>query len=78
MNAKEFWQKALSEADGVPSFSRVTTGVLVICAAGWVTHLVLHNHALPDFGGLSLFLGTLYGLNKVATAMDSLNGPRKP
>jgi hypothetical protein len=61
----DFWKKVFSEPDGTPSFSRVATGFLVCFAAGWVTHLVLHNHNLPDFAGLALFIGTLYGANQI-------------
>jgi len=59
-----FWKGVFSEADGTPSFSRVATGLLVAFVCGWVTHLVWHNNALPDFAGIALLIGTLYGLNK--------------
>jgi len=66
----EFWKKVFSESDGTPSFSRVASGFLVCFAAGWVTHLVWHNHVLPEFAGLSLFIGTLYGANKIGNAIS--------
>jgi hypothetical protein len=52
----------------------VATGLIVAFALGWVTHLVCHNHALPDFGGLVLFIGALYGVNKISTAMSKSSG----
>lgn|GEM_PF-1606234 len=71
----KFWKGVFSEADGTPSFSRVATGFLVCFAAGWVTHLVWHNHALPEFAGLALFIGTLYGANQIR---NGWGGPVKP
>ena len=66
--APEFWRGVFSEADGSPSFSRVATAVAVAFAVGWTTALVRQNHALPDFGGMTCFVGTLYGVNKLASA----------
>lgn len=68
---KPFWKWCFSEGDGTPSFSRVFTGLIVAFACGWVTHLVLHNHTLPEFGGLALFIGTLYGVNRVGGAITA-------
>jgi ABC-type uncharacterized transport system permease subunit len=75
---QSFWRGVFSESDGTPSFSRVATAVIVAFAVGWVTALVRLNHQLPDFGGLVLLIGALYGVNKVAGAMgtkDRLPGP---
>jgi len=66
-----FWRGVFSEADGTPSFSRVATAVIVAFSMGWVTALVRVNHQLPDFGGLVLLIGALYGVNKVAGAVGS-------
>ncbi len=66
--ASGFWRGVFSEADGSPSFSRIATAVAVAFAVGWTTALVRQNHALPDFGGMTCFVGTLYGVNKLASA----------
>ena len=66
-----FWRAVFSEPDGTPSFSRVATGVIVGFAMGWVTALVRMNHQLPDFGGVVLLIGTLYGVNKFSGAIGS-------
>jgi hypothetical protein len=63
-----FWRGVFCEVDGVPSLSRVATAVVVAFAVGWATALVRLNHALPDFAGLSCFIGTLYGVNKISNA----------
>jgi hypothetical protein len=63
-----FWRGVFSD-DGNPSFSRVASGAVVFFSLGWVTHIVWRNHALPDFAGLSLFVGTLYGLNVASKAI---------
>ncbi len=65
-----FWRGVFSETDGTPSSSRIFTGLLVAFACSWITHLVWHNNALPDFAGLALFIGTLYGTNKLAGALS--------
>lgn len=66
-----FVRGLFSESDGTPSFSRFATGFLVMFAAGWVSHLVWHNHSLPDFAGLALFIGALYGTNKFSSALGA-------
>ena len=66
-----FWRSVFSEPDGTPSFSRVATAVIVAFAMGWVTTLVRLNHQLPDFGGLVLLIGALYGVNKVSAAVSA-------
>ena len=75
---KPFWKWVFSEESGTPSFSRVFTGLIVSFACGWVTELVLHNHALPDFAGLALFIGTLYGVNRVGNVFTKPPEPPKP
>ena len=72
---KGFWRGVFSEPDGTPSFSRMASGLIVAFACGWVSHLVWHNHALPDFAGLALFIGTLYGTNKLAGALKKPDPP---
>ena len=71
---KPFLRGVFSESDGTPSSSRIFTGILVAFAMGWVTDLVRHNHALPDFGGLAMLLGVLYGVNKFTGALASKAG----
>jgi hypothetical protein len=63
---RPFWAWVFCEPDGTPSFSRVATAGVVAFVLGWVTHLVGHDHRLPDFGGVCLLIGTLYGINKVS------------
>lgn len=67
-SGRRFWRGVFSESDGTPSFSRLATAVVVAFAVGWTTALVKQNHALPDFAGLSCFIGTLYGVNKISGA----------
>ena len=67
-----FWKGVFSDGDQ-PSFSRVATGFVVAFSLGWVSNIVWKTHALPDFAGLALFVGTLYGLNRVTTAFGKSN-----
>jgi len=66
----QFVKQIFSEADGTASFARVATGILVAFALGWVTHIVWKLSQLPDLSGLAMLIGTLYGLNKFATAIE--------
>lgn len=69
-----FWRGVFSDGNQ-PSFSRVATGLIVAFSCGWVSHIVWHNHSLPDFAGLALFVGTLYGLNRASTLMENKQQP---
>jgi hypothetical protein len=68
---KPFWKGVFSEADGTPSFSRVATAVLVVCAVAWVTQIVKATHGLPELGGLSLFITVLYATNRATNAFGT-------
>jgi hypothetical protein len=63
---KPFLRGIFCEEDGSPSFSRLATGFMLAFELGWVTDIVIRTHALPDFAGLALFIGTLYGTNRLA------------
>jgi hypothetical protein len=69
---------AFCEQDGMPSFARVCTALMVICALFWVTYLVIHNKALPDLGGAALFITVLYGTNKFSTMLEKKDPPAPP
>ncbi len=69
-----FWRGVFSEPDGTPSFSRVSTAVVVAFACGWVTALVHHNHVLPALIELGGFVGVLYGANQIRAGWGK-NGP---
>lgn len=65
-----FMRGIYSEQDATPSSSRWHTGVVLYFACFWISYLVIKNHALPDFGGLALFVGVVagltYGANQLA------------
>lgn len=67
---KDWFIRAFSD-NGEPSSSRLLTAIVVAFACGWVTAIVKHTHQLPEFGGISLFIGSLYGLNRLTTAFGS-------
>jgi len=74
-----FWRGVFSDGDQ-PSFSRIATGMIVAFSLGWVTHLVWHNHTLPDtmtMAGLTAFMVSPYALNaakNAATSFSPTNG----
>jgi hypothetical protein len=68
----KFLREAFSEADGTGSMTRFLTGVIVLFELGWVSYLVVKHGALPDFGGLVIFGGFLYGLNKASAVTQNV------
>jgi hypothetical protein len=50
-------KEVLSE-DGIGSYSRYTGFIVVLATVGWVTFIVIHNHAFPDMAGPSSFMAT--------------------
>jgi hypothetical protein len=67
----DFWKRVFSD-EGEPSLSRVATGVAVLFACVWISIIVAHNFALPDFAGVCFFIGTLYGLNVGIKALKDI------
>lgn len=49
--------------NGQPSFSRIGSGLALAFSCGWITSIVMRTHVLPDFAGVCMFIGTLYGAN---------------
>lgn len=72
--AKAFWTGVFSD-EGVPSFSRVATGILVIACVVWDSYIYFVNHAPPDFAGQALLIGTPYGLNVGTKAISKIRNP---
>ena len=72
-----FWRGVFSDG-GIPSFSRVASGALVLVSIVWVTIIVLRTHTLPDFVGLALFISALYGINRASTAAETIKTGRPP
>lgn len=67
---RPFWKWVFCESDGTPSFARISTGVLVGFACGWITSIVIRTKSFPEMGGLVMLIGVLYGANKFATATN--------
>ncbi len=63
-----------SEPDEKPSFARIISAFIVIIMLGLVAFVTLKDGKLPDLTGATLFLtggvGTLYGSNKIAAAIE--------
>lgn len=68
-----FFRELLSDS-GAVSFGRM--GALVALAASclWVSWVVYKTSALPDLGGVALFIGTLYGLSKAGETVQWMKG----
>jgi hypothetical protein len=70
--------KSVFSEGGEGSYSRVAGGVLIGFTCGWITYLVIKNHAMPDLTGPAWFVtaasGGLYGLNKGADFISAFKG----
>lgn len=68
----QFIKDMFSESDKA-SFGRFGAFIALIASIGWVSWVVYNNKAIPDLGGVSLFIGTLYGLSKAGTVVQSFS-----
>ena len=82
----KFIKEALSD-NGVASFASMMCATVILNALLWINYLVVKNSALPDLGGITLFVtgivGILYGIKKAAVVTDNAltkktNGDTKP
>jgi len=71
--AKRFWTGVFSD-NGVPSFSRVATALILIAAVTWISYIVYFKREIPDVGGVAILIGTLYGLNVAGNAASRFGG----
>ena len=69
----EFLKDLFSESS-TASFGRVGAGVALLSSIGWVSWTVYKTNAIPDLGGVSLFIGTLYGISKTGSVAQSFSG----
>lgn len=74
---KAFWRRAITDR-GEPSISRICTLLIVNFSCVWISVMVAHNFIFPDFGGLSIFVGTLYGLSVGTTAYKEIKMGSSP
>ncbi len=75
--AKTFWVAVFSD-QGTPSFSRVTTAVIVAAALFWISFIVYETRVIPDVGGVVLLIGTLYGANVAGNVGKAFADKGKP
>lgn len=71
MNWKAFLQGIFMD-NGAPSFSRIGSAIALGFSCGWITSIVCKTHVLPDFAGVCMFIGTLYGTNVIGNAAPKL------
>jgi hypothetical protein len=72
---RNFLRELFSES-GTASFSRLGTFVALISGCIWVSRIVWKTGALPGLEGLTLFIGTLYGLGKAGETVARVLGPK--
>lgn len=65
--------KNLFSESGEASFGRFGAFLALLASISWVSWVVYKNSAIPDLGGVSLFIGTLYGLSKGLSALKGGN-----
>jgi hypothetical protein len=78
----DFIKRALSEADGTPSFSRTLSAFVIIMPYVWITFIVFKSGKFPDFGGVTLLItgvvGVVMGLNKAPAIASAITGTAPP
>lgn len=69
--------RQLFSESGAASFSRVGAFIALVFACVWVSYIVRRTAALPSLEGLTLFIGTLYGLGKAGETVQRVLGNQK-
>ncbi len=64
------WLKQLLSDSNEASFSRVASGIGLLCSCGWVSYIVWRTHALPGLEGLTVFISSFYGLGKAGETVQ--------
>lgn len=64
-----FIHQLLSDS-GQASFSRTGSCLALLCACAWISYIVWTTRALPGLDGLTVFIGTLYGLGKAGETVQ--------
>lgn len=71
--------KSVFSEDGQGSYSRLFSGIIVLCTLAWITSVVIKSHALPDLTGPSAFIasgvGIHYGVNKFNDVVKDYKNP---
>lgn len=69
---------------GTLSWGRVASAIALVASLCWITHIVLHTHALPDMTSTTALIVGPYATNKVGSAVQSfssnpvIQGPSAP
>jgi hypothetical protein len=63
-----FLKSVFSEPTGEGSCARVLSAVFAVAAIAWVTHVVIHTHAIPPLTDITVWISAPYAVNKVTTA----------
>lgn len=66
--------KELFSDSGKVSFGRVSSSIALICSCCWVSYVVYKTVAIPELGGVALFIGTLYALSKAGETVKAIKG----
>lgn len=72
-----FLREVLSD-NGVGSYARYGSFLIVVSAIIWVTYLVVTTHTLPNMGDISLYIstgvGVHYGTSQIKTVASAITG----
>lgn len=75
-----FFREVFSE-DGEGSASRVMMLVHGLAGIGWITHVVVHSHTVPDaatLAGVTAFSSAPYAINKFHAGVASIAEAIRP
>jgi hypothetical protein len=72
-HAKKILREVLSEPGGGLSWGRVASAISLLASLVWVSHIILHTHAMPDLTGTTALVVGPYAAGKVAAAAQSFS-----
>ena|SRR5882724_11385317 len=59
-------------ASNTASWSRTGSFIALICSCAWVSWIVYKHIQLPDLGGITIFVTSLYALGKTGETIQHL------
>ena len=68
------WFKALFSDSSAVSFGRVAAVIVLFFGLGWATYLIIKKLEIPDLGGVTTLILSVYGTSKVGETIQKFTG----
>ena len=66
-------REVLSEPGGGLSWGRVASAISLLASLVWISHIIIHTHAMPDLAGTTALVVGPYAAGKAAAAAQSFS-----